>query len=67
MVFDPTNAENALQRPQSDTRGRVYTIHPSQEGLFYFRLLLHHSADLTSFDDLFRVNDVPCESFGYAC
>ena len=43
--------------------GRIHFIPPSQEELFYLRLLLHHCSGAKSYNDLKSFNGVLHESF----
>ncbi|KIH54434.1 hypothetical protein ANCDUO_15421 [Ancylostoma duodenale] len=51
----------------SDTLGRVYTVHPSNDECYYLRLLLHTVRGPTSFADLRTINGEVCETFREAC
>ncbi|XP_068994247.1 uncharacterized protein [Neodiprion pinetum] len=43
--------------------GRVYSIHPSQSGCFYLRMILHHVRGPTSFQDLKTVDGIVEETY----
>ena len=52
---------------ESDTLGRVYTVHPRQQECFYLRLLLHTVKGAKSFADLKKVDGQVCDTFREAC
>lgn len=52
---------------ESDTIGRVYTVHPNNAECYYLRLLLHTTKGPNSFMDLKHVNGEICETFRDAC
>ena len=52
---------------ESDTLGRVYTVHPRQQECFYLRLLLHTVKGAKSFKDLKEVDGKVCDTFREAC
>jgi len=57
---DPTVVE-------SDTIGRVYTVHPNNAECFYLRMLLHTVRGPRSFVDLRTVDNEVCQTYREAC
>lgn len=52
---------------ETNTIGRMYTIHPSQSECFYLKMLLHTVKGPTSFESLKIVNGEVYETYREAC
>ena len=52
---------------KADTVGRVYSVHPNQEDIFYLRILLHTRVGATSFRSLRTVDEQIFPTFREAC
>lgn len=54
---------------RTDCIGRIPTVSlsPHQAELYHLRMLLHHKAGATSYDDLKTINGVQCATFQEAC
>ncbi|RYE17175.1 MAG: hypothetical protein EOP45_16265 [Sphingobacteriaceae bacterium] len=52
---------------ESDTLGRVYTVHPNYHECYYLRILLHTIKGPTSFESLKTVNGVVHSTYREAC
>ena len=58
-----------MEKSQRDSNqiGHVYSIHPSQGGVYYLRFLLHHVTGSTSFEDIQTVDGHKCDTCNEAC
>lgn len=52
---------------ESETIGRVYTVHPNNAECFYIRMLLHEVKGPISFEALKIVNNETCQTYREAC
>lgn len=52
---------------ESETLGRVYTVHPNNAECYYLRMLLHEMKGPISFEDLKLVNGEICQTYREAC
>lgn len=59
--------ENQVDVFETDTMGRVYTVHPNNSECFSLRMLLHEIKGPTSYESLRTVNEAVYPTYREAC
>lgn len=62
-----TPVANQTDLVETNTIGRVYTVHPNNSDCFYLRMLLHEIKGPTSYNSLKTVNNEICQTYKEAC